>query len=200
MTLSDWMLLNGMWIGLRTALSGHRHQRHLIWGLAGAALVVALAATHANAVPNPVLSGWWVVSGLFLSVTAARHLLGATGTVISELTEAVGTVLGLGLGSGLWTPLAVGVTIGVLAAVSLGHWPEPWLDPIAAITLGAVGFNNLWAGVHGNLPAHHLSALWALPWLIAGEICLALNAGARATRPTRPRPPRRWLRPRGFEH
>ena len=200
MTLADWMLLNGMWIGLRTALSGRRHRRRLLLGMAGAAVALVLAAIHADVVSHRVLSVWWIASGLFLSLTAARHLLGATGTVFSELTEAVGTVLCLGLGTGLWTPLAVGAAIGMLAAVGLGHWSESWLDPIAAITLGAVGLNNLWAGLHGNLPAHHLSSLWALPWLIAGEICLLLGGGARATTATPRRPARQWLPPRGFEH
>lgn len=196
MTLSDWILINGIWLGFKTAASSRSSPgRGLLAALAGLGFVGFLVRITVAA---QTVSLWWVGCGVILEISAWRALRGSRRMVWSDWIETVGAALCLGFGTGLWEPLAFGVAAGGLISVSVGQQGRLGVERLSSITLGAVGLNDFWAGIHGNLPAHHLSWLWAVPWLIAGECFVIFSAESRGWQPRPKRLAPRWPRPRDF--
>ncbi len=195
MSLADWILANGIWLGFKTGYAssmGRRRQWGIFW--LGAALVLVFEVQR-HLVDPQAIRIWWLCSGGVLEIAAWRSLRGHYGVGLSDFIETVGAAICLGLGTGLWLSLSTGLLVGGLLSLAVSGSASFALERLAPVSLGAVGLNDLWAGIYGNLPAHQLSWFWALPWLIAGEL-LVIFSDERQSRPpiplkSKPRWPRR---------
>lgn len=197
MHLFDWVLLSGVWIGF-SAFRGATSRPGAVRALfvaAGTAAAALLART--GPIPTGSWRLWWTLSGLVLVWAALLRTTGRKRAGWAEMWEALASALGLGFLTGMWQPLGVGVAAGALLARGLTPIPPeigPVLETIGGLSLGGVGLRDLAAGLVGLWPSHHLSWLWAAPWLLIGEIHVVSRERreARPRRPglERPRPPR----------
>jgi len=195
-TLGNWILASGIWLGFKTASSARANLG--VWVCAtvsGLGLVWFLDRATVSA---HTVATWWIACGLFLAMSAWRALKQRSAVGWSDFIEMIGEAIGLGFGTGLWIALGFGMAIGALLSVSFGHQARLMLDRLSSLTVGAVGLNDLWAGLHGNLPAHHLSWIWAVPWLMAGEYFVIVSDDRPGWPAKRSRAKPRWPRKGGF--
>ncbi len=186
MTLTNWILLSGIWLGFKTGAGARASAWR--WAVATAAGLGLLGLVERTTISHQTVAVWWIGCGVFLEISAWRALIQRPGTSWSDFVEMMGGALCLGFGTGLWLPLAAGMVVGGLLAVAVDPHGRRVFERMSSITLGAVGLNDFWAGMHGNLPAHHLSWLWAVPWLMAGEWFVIFSGDKRGW-PSKPKGP-----------
>lgn len=201
MSWSDWVLLNGVWLGLKAGFDLLRPRSRWAGRVGWAAVAVGMALWWKMWVPGLYPGTFWV-AGILLLAAALHWSLYPLGDEWSLQLDTAAAGLALLL-SGHWLALAAGCSAGLCLAVALGlRWIRQFrrvILPLEPLLLGEAAMACLFAGWQGRFPAHHVSWLWLIPFLLITEFRILSRDGAAISKPARRRPePRQSGRRDGF--
>lgn len=184
--MPGWVLLGATSIGfkggvsiLRDASTRSYRQSVIYWVIGSLAFVLLIHHLTADS-----MRFWWMVAGLLLSITVGRMIFRATrqSPPWVEPLEGVGLSLALWLGTQDLITILVGIIIGFLLAVAIGHGLRTryhvWSWTINIVSLGAVGIRDIGLSVLGPSVEHVPALLWMVPWLIIWDIWNAIDAAS----------------------